>query len=102
MSDLPEILSGAIALEYKGTIQGGWLAYDDKPQPPSKTVGHCVTCTLPECQGSDLPKDCTVEGPSCPVGDCSSRDLADCCNQKQASFYPTVAGWSTPPALDVR
>jgi hypothetical protein len=82
MSDLPEMLCGTIAEEYDGMMR---VAESEKPGP--KSTEDPRTCTqAPDCK----PK---TPGPTCPPPKCKDT---------KAAFQPALAGWSTPPALDIR
>jgi hypothetical protein len=95
MSDLPEMMSGAIALEYHDTVHTAWMSYGEEQKEPSRGKDKCDS--RQPCNDT-VPVDCTVDGQSCPVGDCKSGD-APICAPRKADFHPVVAGWSVPPPL---
>lgn len=78
MSDLPEMLRGVIADEYGEIVQPLRFAEaeeDIPPIPPSEKPNTMCGKTCPACPGYQ---------------------------QTKAAFQPALAGWSTPPALDIR
>jgi len=79
MSDLPEMLRGAIAEEYTELMRAAG------PDEPDDT-NACDTKPPDICK----PK---TDGGTCSVPRCSLKEHA---------FQPALAGWSTPPALDIR
>jgi len=97
MSDLPEMLRGVIVEGYAEIVQA---AGPGEPEPEHTADPGCET-NVPNCV-TDGPhclftggNTCCVRPHTCPVtGPDRGPDRAD--------FSPALAGWSTPPALDIR
>jgi hypothetical protein len=101
MAELPDLLTGAIALEYVDTVRAAWLAAEnpyEKPKvEPTHDHQHCTT-RHPACPGLSLPGQlCTACDESCSGG--AHACSCDGEEKKGAGFQPAVAGWLTPPAL---
>ena len=98
MSSLPEILRGAIVEDYGEIMQAAGPG-GPGPQPGYTGPPKCDT-NPPVCDTS--PPFCFgTPGPTCGHPKCPKADTAGCPPEK-AAFQPTLAGWSTPPALDIR
>jgi hypothetical protein len=90
MSDLPEMLRGAIALEYHETVHTALMSDKDNEKYEERSDSHAPCDSCPPCAE-------TLNGPTCDGG-CKSGDPLVCPDNK-TTFEPAVAAWSAPPPL---
>ena len=103
MSELPELLRGAIAFEYQDVIGAAWMAAKKAPKkkaPPKKQAPKERSHSVRPCDSCEICGD-TVGGITCNRL-CETGDSCDCPGtkkKKQKAFQPAAPGWSAPPPL---
>lgn len=110
MSDLPEMLQGAIAREYLEILQSAWLFDEREPGEQTKFGAGCSVDRLCEeprktevvyCTAKGFCRDeQTKRGAGCE--DDPPSKLKERCGGRYGAFQPGFAGWWTPPDLHAR